>query len=80
MDARTIFQVVPSQLMLVLAGPDIDSIDPHGYLRRARTSIVEILHHVSAERAKSLRDLDKLIEDTLTFDATDRARIAVPPT
>jgi hypothetical protein len=71
--AATIWQVAPSQLTLVLAGPDIASIDPHGYLRRARASISALLTQVTDERAQRLRDLDSLIEDTLAFDRMDRA-------
>jgi hypothetical protein len=78
LDVRTIFQVVPRQLMLVLTGPESDSLDPHGYLRRARTSIAAILRRVSDARARPLNDLDKLIEDILDFDATDRKRTPVP--
>jgi hypothetical protein len=78
LDVRTMFQVVSSQLMLVLAGPDIDSIDPHGYLRRTRASIAEVLPHVPDQRAEPLRQLDALIEDTLSFEATDRARARGP--
>ena len=72
LDPATIFQVVPSQLMLVLAGPDIDSLDPHGYLRRARKSIAEIVNQVPDGPARPLRELDTLIDDTLKFDAADR--------
>lgn len=74
LDVVTIFRVVPSQLRLVLTGPESDSLDPHGYLQRVRTSIAAILRQVADERATSLRELDKLIEDALNFDAMDRAR------
>lgn len=79
LDADTIFRNVPSQLMLVLTGAESDSLDPHGYLRRARANIAAILHQISDERATPLRDLDRLIEDTLNFDATDRPPTPVPP-
>jgi hypothetical protein len=58
--------------MLVLAGPDIDSLDPHGYLRRVRKSIADIVGQVPDGPARPLRELDALIDDTLKYDAADR--------
>ena len=71
LNMRIMFQLVPSQLMLVLTGPEIDSVDPHEYLRRARASIAQILGRTADQRAEPLRQLDALIEDTLQFDAAD---------
>ena len=79
LEPGTIFQVVPSQLRLVLEGPDIDSIDPHGYLRRARESIASLVRQLTDNRARRLHDLDVLIGDALTFDAADRERAGLTP-
>lgn len=78
LEPGTIFLVVRSQLRLVLEGPDIESIDPHGYLRRARESIATLVCQLTDERARRLRDLDALIYDSLAFDAADRERAGLP--
>lgn len=78
LDPETIFLVAPSQVRLVLEGPDIESLDPHSYLRRTRESITSFIGELSEALAQPLRQLDALIEDTLVFDAIDRMRAGLP--